>query len=113
MTSIGVIPFADALSATSLVREIAELAARARLPGIYPADFYATRGGLMSYGPNLGETFGRAAEYVDKILAGAKPADLPIQQPKTFELVINAKTARSLGVVIPSSLQLQAHSVIE
>jgi putative ABC transport system substrate-binding protein len=97
MTSIGVIPFADALSATSLVREIAELAARARLPGIYPADFYATR----------------AAEYVDKFLAGAKPADLPIQQPKTFELVINAKTARSLGVVIPSSLQLQAHSVIE
>jgi putative ABC transport system substrate-binding protein len=93
--------------------EIVELANRAKLPAIYPTEFYTSRGGLMSYGPSLPEMARRAAEYVDQILKGAKPGDLPIQQPKTFELIINAKTAKSLGLVIPSSLQLQAHSVIE
>ena len=69
--------------------------------------------GLMSYGPNLSDMPRRAARYVDQILKGAKPADLPVQQPSTFELVINATTAKSLGLSIPTSLAVQANSIIE
>jgi putative tryptophan/tyrosine transport system substrate-binding protein len=94
-------------------RRIAELAAVRRLPGIYDLREYADVGGLMSYSPSLQEAFRRIATYVDKILKGAKPADLPIEQPTKFELVINMKTAKALSLTIPpSSLLLRADEVI-
>jgi len=92
---------------------IAELAARSRLPAIYSVKDYAEAGGLMAYGVNLGESFRRAATYVDKILKGAKAADLPVEQPTKFELFINLKTAKALGLTIPPSLLARADQVIE
>src|SRR5215467_9205932 len=83
---------------------IAELAARSRLPAIYGVKEFVEAGGLMAYGINLGESFRRAAGYVDKILKGAKPADLPVEQAAKFELVINLKTAKALGLTIPPSV---------
>jgi putative ABC transport system substrate-binding protein len=94
-------------------RRIAELAAKHRLPSIAGWPQYAEAGGLMSYGQNLVENFRRAAAYVDKILKGAKPADLPIEQPTKFEMVINRKTATALGLTIPPELLLRADRVIE
>jgi putative ABC transport system substrate-binding protein len=93
-------------------RQIAELALKNRLPSISEAE-YAEAGGLMSYGVNRGEQFRRAATYVDKIFKGAKPADLPVEQPTKFELVINRKTAKALGLTIPQSLLISADKVIE
>lgn len=90
-----------------------ELAARTRLPAIYIAADLVRAGGLMSYGPNLPELFRRAATYVDRLLKGAKPAELPVEQPTKFELVINLRTAKALGLTIPSSLLLRADQVIE
>jgi putative ABC transport system substrate-binding protein len=89
------------------------LAARHRLPTVYPFRFMAREGGLVSYGVDLGETFPRAAEYVDRILKGAKPADLPVQAPTKFELVINLQTARLLGLEVPATLLARADEVIE
>jgi len=94
-------------------RRVAELAASARLPAIYRFRYYAELGGLMSYGADLIDSWRQAAVFVDKILKGAKPADLPIQQPTKFELVINLKTAKALGLTIPQSLLLRADQVIE
>jgi putative ABC transport system substrate-binding protein len=89
------------------------LAARYRLPTVYPFRFMAREGGLVSYGVDLGETFPRAAEYVDRILGGAKPADLPVQAPTKFELAINLKTAKALGLEVPATLLARADEVIE
>jgi putative ABC transport system substrate-binding protein len=87
--------------------------AGSRLPAIYPARAYVEAGGLMSYGPNLPDVWGRAAAYVDKILKGARPGDLPVEQPTTFELVISNRTARAMGLTIPPSLMLRADQVVE
>jgi len=94
-------------------RPIAELALKNRLPSISERANYAEGGGLMSYGVNQGEQFRRAATYVDKIFKGAKPADLPVEQPAKFELVINRKTAKALGLSIPQPLLISADKVIE
>jgi len=94
-------------------RRLVDLAAKNRLPTVYSYRPYVEAGGLMSYGPDLADSFRRAATYVDKILKGAKPADLPIEQPTKFELVINLKTAKTLGLTIPQSLLLRADEIIQ
>ena len=92
---------------------IATHAAKRRLPAVFPWHEGAIAGGLMSYSTNFAEMYRRAASYVDRILKGAKPADLPIEQPTKFELVINLKTAKALGLTIPPSLLQRADQVIE
>jgi putative ABC transport system substrate-binding protein len=94
-------------------QQVVEFAMRARLPAIYPEREYADAGGLMASGPSLRDLYRRAAIHVDKVLKGANPGDLPIEQATTFELVINLKTAKALGLTIPPSLLLRADQVIE
>ena len=108
----GLIVIRDAFF-NNQVRLIAILAAKKRLPTISGIREYVDAGGLMSYGRNLGESYRRAATYVDKILKGAKPADLPVEQPNNLELIINGKTAKALGLRIPQSLLIMADKVIE
>ena len=92
---------------------VVDLAARHRLPAMYEGRQYTTVGGLQSYGANIEAAHRRAATYVDKILKGAKPADLPVEQPTTFDFVINLKTAQALGLTIPQSVLQQATEVIQ
>ena len=93
--------------------EITSLAARYRLPAVYPYRVFAEFGGLLSYGDDLTDNFRRAASYVDRILKGEKPAELPVQAPVKFELVINLKTAKALGLDVPLQFQQRAEKIIE
>jgi putative ABC transport system substrate-binding protein len=108
----ALLTFGNPLTSRHL-RKIVELATSYRLPSMFDGREFVEGGGLISYGPNFAESFRRIAWYVDRILKGARPGDLPIEQPMKFELVINLKTARSLGLTVPSSLLLRADQVIE
>jgi len=101
------------ISMTNYREAIVALAARHRVPAIYPFRFFAESGGLMSYGTDVAEVFRRAAAYVDRILKGASPGELPIQAPNKYELVINLKTAKALGLEVPPTLLARADEVIE
>ena len=108
----AIIVFGDALTFNNAPR-IAALAAKHRLPAIYVGRLFATNGGLISYGPDIADLFIRAGGYVDKILKGTKPSDLPVELPTKFELVINMKTAKALGLTVPPTLLAFADEVIE
>jgi putative tryptophan/tyrosine transport system substrate-binding protein len=94
-------------------KRIADNAAKNRLPAIYPRDDFVENGGLMSYGPDRVEPYKRVASIVDKILKGRKPAELPVEQPTKFELVLNLKTAKALGLTIPPVVMMRAEKVIK
>jgi putative ABC transport system substrate-binding protein len=110
---VGALIVTPSLIFTEHRKRLADLSAKARLPMMSVRREIVETGGLMSYGPNFSNMYQRAAIYVDKILKGAKPADLPIEQPTRFELVINLKTAKALGLTIPPSLLQRADQVIE
>ena len=94
-------------------RQLAELTVRHRLPAMFHLREYAEAGGLMAYGPDAADMYRRAAYYVDRILKGTQPVDLPVEQPMKFELVINLKTAKALGLTIPPIILFQADEVIQ
>jgi putative ABC transport system substrate-binding protein len=98
---------------TTQQRQVVDFAAKNRLPAMYPASEFVEAGGLMSYGPNYTDNWRRAADFVDKILKGAKPADLPVEQPIKFEFMINLKTAKALGLTIPPNVLARANRVIK
>ena len=98
--------------ATLHSKRIVELAIKHRVPGIYPTRQFAEEGGLMAYGPLIGDLYRRAAAYVDKILKGAKPADLPVEQPMKFEFIVNLKTAKQIGITVPPNVLVRADKVI-
>ena len=102
----------DGLTSSRRAR-VVELAVQHRLPTFYEHREFSEMGGLASYGPDYAEIYRRAAAYVDKILKGAKPADLPVEQPATFDFVINLRTARELGLTIPESVLQQATELIQ
>ncbi len=106
---LGGAPF----SSPSQRKPLIEFVAKAKIPTLYPSRAWVEEGGLMSYAPTYEETWGKAAIFVDKILKGAKPADLPVEQPTKFELIVNLKTAKALGLTIPPSLLARADQVIE
>ena len=93
--------------------QLAELAIRYRMPSIFGNRAYVEAGGLISYGPDINDIWRRAASYVDKILKGAKPADLPVEQPTKFDLVVNLKTAQALGLTLPQEVLMQATEVLQ
>jgi putative tryptophan/tyrosine transport system substrate-binding protein len=99
--------------ATLHSKNIVELALKYRLPGVYPTRQFAEDGGLMAYGPLIGDLYRRAATYVDKILKGAKPTDLPVEQPMKFEFIVNLKTAKQIGLTIPPNMLARADRVIQ
>jgi putative ABC transport system substrate-binding protein len=101
------------ISMTNYREAIIALAARYRVPAVYPFRYFAASGGLMSYGSDVTEVFRRAAGYVDRILKGTSPGELPIQAPNKYELVINLKTAKTLGLEVPPALLARADEVIE
>ena len=108
----GLVMIPDAYM-TGHSREVTSLAARYRLPTVYPYRFFAESGGLLSYGTDLLDNFRRAAIYADRIFKGAKVSELPVQAPEKFELVINLKTAKTLGLTVPPTLLARADEVIE
>jgi putative tryptophan/tyrosine transport system substrate-binding protein len=103
----------SALLFSANASDIAKLAAKHRVPAIYSMRVFMDAGGLMSYGPTLSDLWSRAAIHVDKILKGARPADIPVERPTKFELLINLKTAKTLGLTIPQWLLLRADQIIE
>jgi putative ABC transport system substrate-binding protein len=108
----GAIVLVDAVFQNNHTR-VTNLAARHRLPAVYGLGEYAEVGGLLAYGPNRLDMFRRAATYVDQVLKGAKPGDLPVEQPKKFALIINLKTAKALGLTLPQSLLVRADEIIQ
>jgi putative ABC transport system substrate-binding protein len=108
----GLIVMPDPLTLVHRERIVA-LAVKRRLSAVYPYRYFATVGGLVSYGPSSADSWRRAASYVDRILKGEKPADLPVQNPTKYELVINLKTAKALSVEVPATLLARANEVIE
>ena len=111
--SRALVQLSSPLFDSALAKRIADFTAKHRLPAISMFRRFADAGGLMAYGPNQPEYYKRPAVYIDKILKGAKPADLPIEQPTKFDLVINLKTAKALGLTIPQSVLARADQVIE
>ena len=109
----GALVHASALTVRDNPRHLAELALKHRLPTIYGASDNVMAGGLMSYAPNFNDLWRRAADFVDKVLKGTKPADLPVEQASKYQLVINLKTARALGLTIPPSILARADEVID
>ena len=97
---------------TTLQRHVVDFAAKIRLPAIYPGSEFVETGGLMSYGQNYTDSWLRATDFVDKILKGTKPADIPVEQPTKFEFIVNLKTAEQIGLTIPTKVLVKADRVI-